>query len=82
MAAKYSSPFLRELARRLKAIRQERHLTLQEVYNATGIHVSRIESSGLNVTLLTLAKLCQYYQVQLTSIVEGLESLLEESSVS
>ena len=80
MAAKHSSPFLRELARRLKSVRQERQLTLQEVYDATGIHISRIESSGLNVTLLTLAKLCQYYQVQLTTIVEGLEALLEEAN--
>jgi len=78
MADKHSSPFLRELAGRLKAVREERRLTLQEVYNATGIHVSRIESKGLNVTLLTLAILCRYYRVQLAQVVDGIEQLVEE----
>jgi transcriptional regulator with XRE-family HTH domain len=77
MAAKQSSPLLRELARRLKAIREERHLTIQEVYDATGIHVGRVEASALNLTMLTLAALCKHYEVRLAAVVDELETVTE-----
>jgi transcriptional regulator with XRE-family HTH domain len=79
MPVHQQSPFLRELARRLKAVREERHLTLQEVYDATGVHVSRLESGRRNAALITVAKLCHYYQVGLGVIVTDLEHLLEEN---
>ncbi|WP_369810999.1 helix-turn-helix domain-containing protein [Hymenobacter aranciens] len=78
MAEKQSSPLLHELARRLKSVREERHLTLQEVYDATGVHVSRVESGRRSVALLTVAMLCRYYQVQLAQIVDGIEQLIED----
>jgi transcriptional regulator with XRE-family HTH domain len=79
MTVKHSSTLLRELARRLKVVREQRQFTLQEVYDATGIHVGRIESSGINVTLLTLAALCKHYQVGLAAVVADLEHLAEEA---
>lgn len=79
MTVKNSSPLLRELAWRLKVVREQRQLTLQEVYDATGIHIGRIESSGINVTLLTLAALCKHYQVELATLVADLEHLAEET---
>ncbi|WP_071837824.1 helix-turn-helix domain-containing protein [Hymenobacter norwichensis] len=78
MPVQQQSLFLRELARRLKAVREERRLTLQEVYDATGVHVSRLESGRRNVALLTVAVLCRYYQVNLGVVVTDLERLLEE----
>lgn len=75
MARKHESSFLSELARRLKALREDRKLTLQEVYDATGVHIGRIESSKANVTLTTMVKLCRYYQVRLVDIVEGLDEM-------
>ncbi|MCB2410932.1 helix-turn-helix domain-containing protein [Hymenobacter lucidus] len=80
MPVQQQSPFLHELARRLKAVREERHLTLQEVYDATGIHVSRLESGRRNVALLTVAMLCRYYQVALGVVVTDLEHLLVEGT--
>jgi transcriptional regulator with XRE-family HTH domain len=80
MPAPQQSAFLRELARRLKAVREERRLTLQEVYDATGVHVSRLESGRRNVALLTVAMLCRYYQIGLEVIVTDLELLLPEGT--
>lgn len=80
MPVQQQSAFLRELARRLKAVREERHLTLQEVYDATGVHVSRLESGRRNVALLTVAMLCRYYRVSLEVVVTGLEHLLVEEA--
>jgi transcriptional regulator with XRE-family HTH domain len=80
MAALQSSSFLQELARRLKAVREERSQTLQEVYDDTGIHVARLETGRRSVALLTVAMLCRYYKVELGKVVDGLEHLLEENS--
>jgi len=80
MPVQQQTSFLREIARRLKAVREERHLTLQEVYDATGVHVSRLESGRRNVALLTVAVLCRYYQVSLGAVVTDLERLIEESA--
>lgn len=73
------SAFLRELARRLTAARQARGQTQQEVYDATGIHVARLETGRRSVALRTVALLCRYYQVELSQVVAGLEHLLAEA---
>ena len=80
MPVQQQSSFLREIARRLKAVREERNLTMQEVYDLTGVHVSRIESGRRNVALLTVAILCRYYHVELGSIVSNMEQLVEEKT--
>ena len=79
MAVQQDSLFLRELARRLKAIREARRLTLQEVYDATGVHVGRVESGKRNVALLTVAILCRHYQIDLGAVVTDLEQLVEDN---
>jgi transcriptional regulator with XRE-family HTH domain len=78
MPVQQQSLFLREIARRLKVAREERHLTMQEVYDATGVHVSRIESGRRNVALLSVAMLCRHYRMELGSIVANMEQLVEE----
>lgn len=72
------SSFLLELARRLKAVREARRQTLQQVYDETGIHVARLETGRRSVALLTVALLCRYYQVELGQVVGGLEQWLGE----
>lgn len=72
------SPFLTgsslqaEVVSRLIRLRRERGLTLQEVYDATGIHVARLEASKANLTVLTLATLCRHYEVALEDFFRGL----------
>ncbi|WP_161806878.1 helix-turn-helix domain-containing protein [Hymenobacter sp. AT01-02] len=59
-------------------MREDRKLTLQEVYDATGVHIARIESSKSNVTLLTLMTLCRHYRVRLMEVLDGLDEFVEE----
>ena len=75
-ASKYPL-LLNELARRLKSVREERHLTQQEVYDATGVHVGRLEVGRRDVALTTVALLCQYYGVNMAVIVAELEHRIE-----
>lgn len=61
-----------EVVYRLKRLRRERGYTLQEVYDATGIHVARLEASKANMTVMTLAALCRHYGVTLADFFRGL----------
>lgn len=74
MPAKPTSPLLLELIRRLKVLREGKKLTLQEVYDATGVHIGRIESNRLNMTITTLAILCQHYQATLSETLKDIDS--------
>lgn len=54
-----------QVALKLKAIREERHLTQEIVYHDTGIHIGRIEAGSANITLSTLDSLCTYFDTDL-----------------
>ncbi|WP_369811236.1 helix-turn-helix domain-containing protein [Hymenobacter convexus] len=72
--------FLNELARRLKTAREERHLTQQEVYDATGVHVGRLEVGHRDPALSTIAVLCQHYGVSLAAMVADLDQHIKRQS--
>lgn len=61
-----------EVVHRLQRLRRERGYTLQEVYDATGIHIARLEASRANMTVTTLAALCRYYKITLADFFQGL----------
>jgi transcriptional regulator with XRE-family HTH domain len=75
MRAPAVAPLLAELARRLKALREEKNVPLQEVYDVTGIHVARIEANRLNVTVTTLDTLCRYYNTTMADLLQGIETV-------
>ena len=49
-----------QVARKLKALREEKRLSQEVVYHDTGIHIGRIEAGSANITLSTLEHLCSY----------------------
>lgn len=51
----------------LKQVRKEQTLTQEDVYNDTGIHISRIETGRVNVSLSTLKALLDYYKITLST---------------
>lgn len=56
----------------LKKIRVDRKLTLEDVYNDTGIHIARIESAKTNITLSTLQSLLNYYDLKMVDFFSQL----------
>lgn len=61
-----------EVVYRLQRLRQERGYTLQEVYDATGVHIARLESKKANMTVTTLGTLCHFYDISLEVFFQGL----------
>jgi transcriptional regulator with XRE-family HTH domain len=47
----------------LKVLRRQRNLTQEDFYNDTGIHISRVETGRVNITLSTLKTILDYCQV-------------------
>ena len=52
----------------LKALRNARELSQQDVYNDINVHIGRIESSKGSITLHTLIKLSEYYKVDIVDL--------------
>ncbi|AII54447.1 MULTISPECIES: helix-turn-helix transcriptional regulator [unclassified Hymenobacter] len=61
-----------EIVRRLQQLRRSRQYTQQEVYDATGVHIGRLEAQHANMTIRTLVILCRYYGISLAELVQGL----------
>ena len=61
-----------EIVHRLHQARRAQQRTQQEVYDATGVHVGRLESQQANLTLRTLITLARYYGISLADLFQGL----------
>ncbi len=61
-----------QVARRFREIRKERRITLEAATFDTGVNVARIEYSSKNLSLVTITKLCEYYEVTLEEFFKGL----------
>jgi transcriptional regulator with XRE-family HTH domain len=54
-----------QIVAKLKQLRTERGLTQEDVYNDTGIHIARIETGKVNISISTLAALASYFNISL-----------------
>ncbi len=63
---------LQQISIQLKRYREKKELTQEDVYNDTGIHISRIETGKVNITVSTLAALCDYFNLNLSEFFEQL----------
>jgi transcriptional regulator with XRE-family HTH domain len=50
----------------IKQIRNSKNITLEVFYFDTGIHLARIEQGKQNITISTLAQICEYFSVSLS----------------
>lgn len=62
------------IARKLKQIRQEKGLSQEYVYLETEVHVGRVESGKVNISVVTLSILCDYYGVILEEFFRGIKT--------
>ena len=66
---------LLELVACLKAIRKSKNITLEVFYFDTGIHLARIEQGKSNITISTLSKICNYFDISLLDFFKYHESI-------
>jgi transcriptional regulator with XRE-family HTH domain len=63
---------LEKVVERIKKLREKHGITLEQFYNDTNIHISRIESSKANVSLSTLNAICKYFKISLSEFLKGM----------
>lgn len=56
---------LEDVIRTLKYLRKSKNITLEVFYFDTGIHIARIEQGKTNITVSTLSKICNYFEISL-----------------
>jgi len=63
-----------EVAARIKKLREARHITQEVFYNDTRIHLARIETGQINVTLSTLDAICKYLGISLQDFFSEIDN--------
>ena len=63
---KKSISLKRKVALRIKQIREQNSVSQDTFYVDTNIHIGRIESGEMNLTIETLHKICNYFDISLT----------------
>lgn len=54
-----------KIAQKLKRLREERGLSQRDVSAVTDIHIARIETAKVNLSVSTLNQLCKYFGITL-----------------
>ncbi len=58
---------LEQIAKRVRELREEKKITQEVFYFDTNIHIGRIETAKVNITISTLDSICSYLQTDLSS---------------
>ena len=63
---------LRQIALKLKRLRETKGVSQRDVFDETDIHIARIETAKVNISVSTLAGLCRYFNISLADFFTGL----------
>ncbi|WP_214459726.1 helix-turn-helix domain-containing protein [Flavihumibacter fluvii] len=66
---------LQNIALVLKQLRDEKGLTQDEVFDATKIHIGRIETAKANPTISTISKLCKFFKIKLADFFQRVDKI-------
>lgn len=58
----------------IKELRMSKKITLEVFYLDTGIHLARIEQGKQNITISTLSKICDYFEISLSDFFKKVEN--------
>lgn len=64
---------IKEIACKLKELRTTKDVSQEAVYESTGVHIGKIETEQYNITVSTLSKLCNYYEITLEDFFKGMK---------
>lgn len=58
----------------IKELRKDKSITLEAFYFDTGIHLARIEQGKQNISVSTLSKICDYFQISMSEFFKLVEN--------
>lgn len=63
---------LNKVILKIRVLRKSKGITLENFYFDTGIHLARIEQGKTNLTVSTLSRICNYFEISLADFFEDL----------
>jgi transcriptional regulator with XRE-family HTH domain len=75
MAQMRNKKLLQKIAVVVKELRTNEDISQEDFYNDTNIHIGRIETSKVNVTVSTLSAICKYFKISLSEFHKKVESV-------
>jgi transcriptional regulator with XRE-family HTH domain len=63
---------LKKIASRIKLLREKQDVTQEQFYYDTGIHLGRIETGKMNISISTLDSICKYFNLTLEEFFKGM----------
>lgn len=64
---------LNKIALRIKSLREERGISQEDLFNATDIHIGRIETAKVNISVSTLSKICEHFNISLADFFNKIQ---------
>lgn len=64
---------LKKISLRIKEIREQKGVSQENFFNNTGIHIARIELAKLNVSISTLSRICEHFEMSLAEFFEEIK---------
>ena len=62
---------IQKIVDKIKKLRAQHGVTLEQFYNDTNIHLSRIESEKVNMSVSTLSAICKYFKISISEFLKG-----------
>jgi transcriptional regulator with XRE-family HTH domain len=72
MAQVKNQALLKKIANRIKSLREKQAVTQEQFYFDTGIHLGRIETGRMNISISTLDVICRYFDLSLEEFFKGI----------
>ncbi len=72
MAQIRDEELIEKIVEKIKRLREQHGVTLEQFYNDTNIHLSRIESAKVNISISTLNMICKYFNLSLSEFLKGM----------
>ena len=64
---------LLKIAKKIKQLREEKDISQDMFYIETDIHIARIETAKLNITVSTLQDICDYFEISLLDFFKDMK---------
>lgn len=68
-----NNELLARIVKRIKQLREEKKISQETFYIDTDIHIARIETGRINITVSTLSSICSYLGVSLADFFSEME---------
>lgn len=70
---RFNEELITKIVKRIKQLREEKSVSQETFYIDTDIHIARIETGRINITVSTLQDICDYFEISLVDFFVGME---------